>query len=213
MKTLIIIPHHSAHTKLATCLAGIDNTQFDIAVISGGSFAENCNRGALLPSEKLIFCNDDCYPSTSDLLQIATQLNVYDVVGTTQITGKGQKYYGIGFQPEDDNDKIIVHRVQLRKGVSHFPSGFLFGITRDAWSKLGGFNEAFKTGNEDVDFGIRCIELNLKMVLLDLEIKHDESSSIDRLKFCNENEKLFYKMYPQKALRHLMENPKPIKEL
>ena len=47
----------------------------------------------------------------------------------------------------------------LKKDESIFPSGFLFGIDRDTWKWMGGFNESFRTGNEDVDFGLRMLHL------------------------------------------------------
>jgi GT2 family glycosyltransferase len=212
-KATIIIPHHNRHDHLHTLLDILDNKEFDIIIVSGGSFAENCNRGAkIAETEKLIFMNDDTKPTNENLLQIIATLNMVDFVGSTQIVKNNKKYFGIGFM-HNINGSTTNHKnykyypqIQLQKNASLFPSGFLFGIKKYVWEQLNGFNENFKTGYEDVDFGVRCLEKKISMAILDLEIKHDESESEGRFRFCQENTDLFNKIYSQKKLKELYEN-------
>ena len=56
----IIIPHHNRHDMLKECLESLDNDIFNIIIVSGGTFAENCNKGAkIATTDNLIFLNDD----------------------------------------------------------------------------------------------------------------------------------------------------------
>lgn len=200
----IIIPHHNRHDKLKNLLDCLDNTLFNIIVVSGGSFSQNCNKGAKKSfTDKLIFLNDDTLPFNEDLIKICNALEEYNIVGSTQFAKDNKKYFGIGIEIIDN---FYTHRIQLSHGNNILPSGFCFGIKKTDWEKLGGFNEKFRTGNEDVDFGMRAIDLKMKMIILDLEIKHEESQSKDRFKYCKENNDLFESMYSQKTLEEVYNN-------
>lgn len=212
-KATIIIPHHNRHDHLHNLLDSLDNKLFNIVIVSGGSFAENCNLGSKIAiNDTLIFVNDDTKPTNEDLIKIVDTLNLVDLVGTTQITKNNKKYYGIGIfyniHGSETNPKNYKYypQIKLNKNESFFPSGFLFGIKKTIWDKLKGFDEKFKTGYEDVDFGIKCIVNKISMTVLDLEIKHEESESEGRFKFCQENTDLFNKLYSQKKLKELYEN-------
>lgn len=209
----IIIPHHNRHDHLKTLLDCIDNQVFDIIVVSGGSFAENCNRGATLANtDKILFANDDIKPKPGDLEEICRYLDLCNFVGSTQITGKGLKYYGIGFNYEEtgfhyNNHKPIYYpSIQCEPNRSLFPSGFLFGMNHSVWKKLKGFNTEFRTGHEDVSFGIRCIQQNVSMCILDLEVYHEESQSEGRFQYCDENTHLLHEKYSQEYLKSLHES-------
>ena len=196
----IIIPHHNRHDMLKILLEGININIFNIIIISGGSFGYNCNKGSeLAETDKLIFCNDDIKISSEQLIRITNCLNDYDFVGSTQVAGKKKKkYWGIGLFKVKDR---IIHSISIRQEDSLFPSGFLFGIKKSVWEKMGKFNERYKTGNEDVDFGLRAIRAKLKMKILDLEIEHAESQSDERFTFCKQNEDLFYSMWGSRLER------------
>ena len=68
---------------------------------------------------------------------------------------------------------------------------------------MDGFDERFKTGNEDVDFGLRALEKDLKMRIFDLEIRHKECQSEGRFDYIQENEKLIYSIWGQRKLRNI----------
>jgi GT2 family glycosyltransferase len=68
----IIIPHHDRHDLLKRCLEGIDNKLFNIIIVSGGSFARNCNLGAkIAQTDTLIFLNDDVETINESLIELA----------------------------------------------------------------------------------------------------------------------------------------------
>lgn len=208
----IVIPHHNRHDHLKNLLDCLDNQLFDIVIVSGGSFAENCNKGAkLAETDKILIMNDDIIINTDDIIELCSALNFVDVVGSTQITKSNEKYFGIGFDYMDNNNMFKRSNyyypiVKLKPNETLFPSGFLLGFRKNAWEKLNGFNTDFKTGYEDVDLGIRCIKNNFKICILDLEIYHYESESIGRFTYQEENTKLLHQIYNQKYLKNLYEN-------
>ncbi len=200
----IIVPHHNRHDMLQPFLSNIDLSIFNIVICAGQSFGKNCNKGAkVAETDKLIFCNDDIQISNEQLIRIANCIGQYDLVGTTQIAGTGQKkkYWGIGMF--ENRDRTIRHQISVTEKDSVFPSGFCFGVKRKIWEEMNGFNERFRTGNEDVDFGLRALELKLKMTILDLEIRHLESQSSGRFNFVRENEDLFYSIWRQGTLKKI----------
>ena len=200
----IIVPHHDRHDMLEILLGCLDKSIFNIIVVSGGSFAENCNRGALAAgTDKLIFMNDDIYVNTDQLIKMSNALDLYDYVGTTQIAGivNKKKYWGIGLFKNPDGS--IRHQISTDRHRGLLPSGFCFGFNRKKWEKIKGFNQNFKTGNEDVDLGLRCLELGFKFTILDLEIAHKESQSTGRFKYVAENEDLFYSIWREKLPKFL----------
>lgn len=203
----IIIPHHNRHELLTGLLSRIDNTAFNIIIVSGGSFAENCNKGArLAETNKLIFVNDDTLPWHRNFIDMVFELDVYDFVGCTQLVQDAKlKYYGIGFIEEDG--KIIPDIMKSKEG-SLFPSGFFFGVTKEKWEELGGLEENFKTGYEDVDFGLRALQTNTKITIIDSEIVHLESQSEGRFKYCEYNTELLHNMYSQDYLKNIKETTK-----
>lgn len=198
----IIVPHHNRHDMLARFLDGIDLSLFNIIICCGRSFGTNCNKGAkIAETDKFIFCNDDINISNEQLIKISNCLDEYDYVGSTQLAGSvnKKKYWGIGLFTGTDGN--VRHQICLDKKPSKLPAGFCFGVTRKFWESVGGFDEGFKTGNEDVDLGLKAIESDAKMTILDLEIPHEESQSEGRFNNVNINEELFYKKWSQEKLR------------
>ncbi len=199
----LIIPHHTNHGDLKTLLEMIDVSLFNIIICAGQSFGVNCNKGArLAETDKLIFLNDDIEISNEQLIKIVNTLDHYDFVGTTQIAGitNPKKYWGIGLFK--DSEKIY-HSIAIEEKRTIFPSGFLFGVGKNIWNRAGGFDERFRTGNEDVDLGLKMLATDAKIKMLDLEIKHKESQSVGRFKYCFENEDLFYKLWGQETLEEI----------
>ena len=190
----IVIPHHDQHKLLAKCLSGIDNKLFYIHIESGGTFAENCNRGAKNAiTDNIIFLNDDVEPIKDILVGMVDDKN--DITGVAQLMMDRNKIiYGMTFDPkgayggghlaEKSEDAII-------------PSGFCFKVTKKAWEKLGGLDESFINGGEDNDFGLRALEMGISIGFIENYMKHHHSQSEGRNDFDNVNlkrlkEKWFY---------------------
>jgi hypothetical protein len=96
----IIIPHHNRKDHLQKLLSRI-SSEFEVIVSSGGTFAENCNRGAKkATTNHFIFCNDDCLPSNEDLQEINNWLWTVDVYHhLSQSSGR--------YDNDDDNKKLF----------------------------------------------------------------------------------------------------------
>lgn len=204
----IIIPHHNRHDHLKNLLEILDNKKFNIIIVSGESFGCNCNKGAkIATTNNLFFVNDDILPTEKDFIMMAKRLRHYDFVSSTQQVEHEtcKKYYGIGLI---DNDNKIIPEI-FKKPIGVFmSSGFCFGVRRDVWNNLNGFNEDFKTGYEDVDLGLRAVKSGYTTAILDLNIKHLESQSSDRFKFVEHNVNMLDSLYPQEELRALKERYK-----
>ena len=183
----IIIPHHSQHQMLADCLKTIDNKVFNIIVVSGGTFAENCNRGAkLATTDNLIFLNDDTLPIESVLTCAAK--NKADIVGVAQyVPEMRKKFYGLGY------DKGWQLAAEIKDVV--IPSGFCFKVKKQAWEKLGGLDESFRNGAEDVDFFLRAIKEDMRFEYVRQDFPHLLSKSEGRFDWAFDNNQIFEKRW------------------
>jgi GT2 family glycosyltransferase len=198
----IIIPHCERHDRLKECLECLAPDLFNIIVVSGGSFAENCNKGAkIATTDNLIFLNDDTIPQEEALVEMVE--NSADLVGVHQISPKHQGiiFTGIFYELRDG-----VLRPGLSRGNDpiHIPSGFCFRVKKNVWEKLGGLDESFKNGAEDQDFGFRALEAGFTVGIVDKPIKHYLSESETRFKYANENRKLFDEKWPKEKIIKLL---------
>lgn len=181
----IIIPHHSQHEMLAHVLSKLDNKIFNIIIVSGGTFSENCNKGArLAETENLIFLNDDTDPENDIIVKMVEDENPITGVGQ-YIPNFRSKRYGIGLDPEtfyrflaDTIDKVTM------------PSGFCFKVKKEAWKKLGGLDEIFRNGAEDVDLFLRAMKMGLSFGYIQDCITHYLSKSEGRFDYANTNNRI-----------------------
>lgn len=202
----IIIPHHNRHDHLKECLDRIPNSQFNIIIVSGKSFAKNCNKGVLAAeTENLIFLNDDTEPDASLLLSMCK--NKADIVGATQmIPDKENKvFYGISLF--NKYDQYSPHLTEEKREVD-IPNGFCFRIKKSSWEKLGGFCEEFLNGGEDTDLGIRALEQGMTIDYVLKPIVHKHSQSEGRLVYSKENQELLNKKWPEDRIRKIIEGDK-----
>jgi len=184
----IVIPHHNRHDHLEKCLEGIDNRIFNIIIVSGGTFAENCNKGAKLAvTDNIIFLNDDVETKNEVLVELATA--DYDYCSTSQFIN-GIKYHAIGWNKT--NLSVAESFLLSRKPEDNLiPSGYCFKVRRDVWEKLGGLNEEYKNGAEDCDLGFRALEMGLNIGYIDRPMVHHHSQSDGRFAYTAENNLIF----------------------
>jgi glycosyltransferase involved in cell wall biosynthesis len=205
----IIIPHHNRHDLLKNTLDKLPNDIFNIIIVSGGTFAENCNKGAkIAKTDNLIFMNDDIEPDV-DLLVKACEMKE-DIIGFSQLLPNENNavVYGIGWNIISNRD--IVSGLKRDPRDVHIPSGFLFRIKKDAWEKLGGFDERFKNGSEDVDLGLRAVENGMSMdYITSKPITHFHMQSEGRLDNREENRKLLHKIWADKKIKEVLKLYKP----
>ena len=160
----IIIPYHDRIDLLEERLATIDQEKFNVIVESGGTFAENCNQGVRKAiTGKLIFLNDDVEIGNDLLMEMTAKKS--DIVGVSQVIDDFPGViFGLGlrFGKQKLETFFAMNRDEL-----FLPSGFCFLIKRRLWESLGGFNEEFKNGHEDVDLFLRAIEADSQFAFID----------------------------------------------
>lgn len=196
----IIIPHHNRHDHLKVCLEGIDNSIFNIIIVSGGTFSQNCNKGAkLATTDTLIFLNDDVDTDNQKLIDLACSEG--DYVGNSQFIN-GNKYYSIGWK----ENSIGAHEgwtLSIDPKDNFVPSGYCMKFTKDAWEKLGGLKEEYRNGAEDLDIGLRALELGMKVNFVDFPMNHKHSQSAGRFDFAYHNNVIFNEQWTIKQIKKL----------
>lgn len=202
----IIIPHHNRHDHLFECLNRLPNDIFNIIIVSGKSFAENCNKGArLAETDNLIFLNDDTEPDPNLLVDMCTRKA--DIVGASQIipSENFEIYHGIAFY----NDRGIFEP-RLTKNAEDvvIPTGFLLRFKKKAWDDLGGFDENFVNGGEDTDIALRAMEMKMSFDYITTPIIHKNGQSHQRFIAFRENQELLDKKWPEKRIKELISNKK-----
>lgn len=198
----IVIPHGNRHDLLVKCLSSFDNKLFNIIVVSGGTFAENCNKGAKTAvTDKIIFLNDDAYPSTESLKEMVDK--DVDICGITQIFPNARTMYGMG--SNFDGGKLNVYGANVPDFVQ-IPSGFLFCVKRDFWIKSGGLDESFKTGCEDYDFFMRSLESGASIGYAYRPVNHECSQSEGRYNNEDYNQNLMKTRWPKERVEKALLN-------
>jgi GT2 family glycosyltransferase len=174
-------------------------------------FAATCNHGAAKAQGKyLIFLNNDTIvtPGWQKHLvdTISADRDIW-VAGAKCIYPDGTlQHAGVAF-PEFHTESLD----HLYKSVPrYFPlasylkeyqcvTGACFIIRREDFQSLGGFNEAFRNGFEDVDLCLRIKEQGKKILYQPLaEIIHYESKSDGRLDAMEHNKNLLYELWKGK---------------
>ena len=207
----IIIPHHNRHDLLKNTLDAIPLDIFNIFIIAGGSFARNCNLGAkLAQTDNLIFMNDDIEPDIEQLIEACR--NKADMVGFSEILPNENNavIYGIGWEVK--NSGQLSSNLRRDQRDVHIPSGFLFKMKKNAWEKLGGFNERFINGAEDVELGLRVREMGLKIdyVRTGKPVIHHHMQSEGRLDKVIDNKKYLHELWPEDRIKKVLGlNKKP----
>lgn len=199
----IVIPHHNRHDHLKNCLDKLDNTLFNIIIVSGGSFAENCNKGAkIATTDNIIFLNDDTIPDNDILTEMVETKG--DIIGLAQTMPKhnGLIFYGIGYRKNQVG--ILQAGLSRKLEDSHIPSGFCFLVRKKAWKTLNGLDERFRNGGEDQDFGFKALDKGFKINYVTKPIIHYESQSEGRFRYGRDNEILIKKLWPDEKLIKLL---------
>lgn len=200
----IIIPHQNRHDMLKACLDRLSHDQFNIYVITGGTFAENCNKGAkLAETDNLIFMNDDIEPD-SDVIRAMLD-SPADIVGAAQITPNWHPekvWYGIAYKWK--NGFIDESITETLKDVL-IPTGFLLRIKKHVWEELGGFDTAYKNGGEDQELGLMALEKGYTIDIVKKPTIHHHSSSRDRFKHTSDNRIRLNERWPKERIGKLVD--------
>ena len=156
-------------------------------------FAAACNRGAAAAAgEYLFFLNNDLvlqHRWLEPMLAAFARRPAAGLVGNVQVNAAtgAVDHAGIFFnykgKPEHETARPFGHRVLPFAACREVAAltGACFAIRRPVWQQLGGFDEGFVNGSEDIDLCLRARALGLThYVALHSVVRHHISASIGR---------------------------------
>jgi GT2 family glycosyltransferase len=159
----IIIPTiHANPEMLAGCVEGVlETTGQKPVVVSGGSFAGNCNTGAQgSAAEVFVFLNDDCELLSGwlpPLLAAFDDKNV-GIAGSKLVYPDGRlQHAGVSFRHR--NGKLEAFNItdcDPPSRVVEAVTGACMAVRRECWEQIGGFDPEYVNGYEDVDLCLRA---------------------------------------------------------
>lgn len=183
----IIIPTINARPDLLSmCVASVEPTLTDtdeLLVVDGGTFAENCNRGASEANgDILIFLNDDCKVDQDDWLDVLTEpftTPEVGIVGCRLIYPNGHiQHAGVYFTVEAEGLRANNRTWDCDSGPVEAVTGACMAVRRDTYTALGGFDPEYRNGYEDIDFCLRALQAgHLIHYTADCTLIHHESQS------------------------------------
>lgn len=186
--TTIIVPTINARPDLLTvcqdeCLRTMrDGDRF--LVVSDGTFAENCNAGAVLAeTPTIIFLNDDCKPDQDDwidrLLEPFEDEEI-GIVGCRLIYPDGRiQHAGVHFVTDEHRFLHGQHyQYDQPSGRTPAVTGACMAVRTDLFHLLGGFDTHYRNGNEDMDLCLRARNLGQDVwYTAEATLIHHESKS------------------------------------
>jgi GT2 family glycosyltransferase len=152
-------------------------------------FASACNRAAASArGEFLFFLNNDLVllPDWFEPMRALLTRSDVALVGNVQLNARTGALDHAGVRidakgkPEHDHSLPLLARL---RGWREVPAvtGACFAIRRALWEKLGGFDEDFRNGGEDVDLALRARAAGLRTVVsLRSVVRHHVSASLGR---------------------------------
>ncbi len=149
-------------------------------------FAATCNHGAATATGTLLFfLNNDLVllPGWLEpMLAALERMPRAGLVGNVQLqhaTG-AVDHAGIGFDPKG-KPVHLTHRGASAWRRCDAVTGACFAIRHDLWRRLGGFDEGYMNGGEDVDLAFRAQEAGCTNgVALRSVVRHHVSASLGR---------------------------------
>lgn len=159
----VIIPHYGDDALLTACLASLDTE--DVIVWDGNEenfgFAGNCNRAAAQATgDVLVFLNNDTIAHPGWLGPLEDALDLYPIAGSLLLYPDGRiQHSGVSILRYPNGT------LEARNLTYPHPSGEVAAVTgaclairRDLFDALGGFDEGFVNGYEDVDLCLRATD-------------------------------------------------------
>jgi O-antigen biosynthesis protein len=174
-------------------LAALSGREEDVTVLLNErnlGFAGACNRGAAEASgDLLFFLNNDLvflpgwFQPMAEVLRMASDValvgNIQRSVATGEIDHAGVRF-NCKAKPEHDTRLPWLSRL---RGWREVPAvtGACLGIRAEQWERLGGFDEGFANGGEDIDLCLRARAAGYRnLVALRSVVLHHVSQSKGR---------------------------------
>ncbi len=207
----VIVVDNNSTDETAELLAGLEPPFRSIRNAENLGFARACNAGArTASSEYVLFLNNDTIPQPGWLVPMVGVLREQPDVG---IVGSKLLYpcqdliqhAGLGFIdsspyhiwrlfPPDFPEANIEKEIEAVTGACML-------VRRRLFDELGGFDEGYLNGFEDVDFCLRARELGRKIVYCPRSVLyHLESMTEGRMSHNKQNGMLYLKRWADKAI-------------
>ena len=198
----VIIPHKKSpkmDAYLKQCVASIPKRNYNIHVIEGGSFAQNCNAGAKkAKTGTLIFFNNDMIANPMALWEILD--HKADICGGQTIYPDGRdQYCGLGLKWNPYKQRVE-YFLTANTNEACMASGGFFKVSKEWFMKAGnpeyrGFDEGYVTGGEDQDFMLNAITKGATVGFNNIPVLHHLSTSPGRFEHCEKNEDRYRKRW------------------
>jgi GT2 family glycosyltransferase len=195
--TIVIPTIQSRPDLLKRCMDECARTMREddaIHVMTGGTFAENCNDGAgIATTDILIFLNDDTKPDQDDWIDRLLDPFRWEhvgIVGARLIYPNGVLQH-TGVYLENDASGIVARNRtwDCVSGPVDAVTGAVMAIRASTFRDLGGFDVSFRNGYEDIDLCIRARQAG-HTIWYQAEctvIHHESQSGPARWQWVNEN--------------------------
>lgn len=195
--------------KKTTCLQIIKNKE-------NTGFARACNQGVRISKGKyIVFLNNDVEAKKGwlqPLLETAENDKKVAAVGSKLLFPDGKiQHAGLIFLEDKRlNDKLLCLHLYYKKPsgfkqanqqkVYHALTAACLLVKKDVFKKLGGFNEKYWNGMEDIDFCVKLRKKGYRAVYQPKSVltHHESQSGIERFKRLDENRKVFLKRWQGK---------------
>lgn len=202
MSISLVIAHYGEQELLQACLAALwANTEpeVEVVVVDNGTghdidadvvirnpdnagFAAACNQGAAVATgEHLVMLNNDCEVRAGWLEPLIAQLEQgAGAVGALLLYPDGNIQHA-GVDIFRDNNGLLVaenRRIRHPRGKVDAVTGACMAIRRDVFFEVGGFDEGYTNGYEDVSLCLSLRRAGYRIVFEPASvITHHESAS------------------------------------
>lgn len=149
-------------------------------------FAVTCNKGAKAEAKAdlLVFLNDDTIPQPGWLEPLVEAAQRHGIAGAHLIYPDGSTQHSGVFLRRQPELTAYNRKRPAPSGEVPCVTGACLAIRRDLWDQLGGFDEGFVNGYEDVDLCLRAREAGHSVwFCAESVVIHLESQSPPDLRF------------------------------
>jgi len=160
----IIIPTLDGCSEMAqACLRALDDTAVDAKVwvehdIDGNGFGFTCNEAARqwTDADVLVFLNDDTIPQPGWLDPLLAVVDDDTIAGSLLLYPDGRvQHSGVFLRRRQGLLEAYNRTRPAPSGEVPAVTGACLAVTRNTWEALGGFDEGYRNGYEDVDLCLR----------------------------------------------------------
>lgn len=182
--TSIVVPHYGSPSLTAACLAAIERAtegdEYEVVIVDNGTghalpgrvlrnptnegFARACNQGAAATSsEFILFLNNDTEPQSGWLRPLV------EAASRDHVAGAGSALIDHGGRPERALPRLIRGRdgrldtenlaLEGPRREVRLLCAASFLVRRSVFSDIGGFDEGYWNGHEDIDL---CLKIEAK---------------------------------------------------